>query len=154
MNTVTKRGNNMSYEDEIYHSGYLDGYYDSMELYHSDDETREERAKRRARRKFGRTVALGVGTTAGVAALGVGIAAADKRHSDKVHQRRQDELNSYYQRLKNTADNLKSRMGPFRKKRNIHGFRKSAGSYKVPLNDGDFGSYMKLNRIRRERLNY
>ena len=31
----------MHYEDEIYHSGYLDGYYDSMELYHADEMTDE-----------------------------------------------------------------------------------------------------------------
>ena len=58
----------MNYEDEIYHSGYLDGYYASMELYHADDSemTDEEKARRRRRR---RNIALGVG---GAAALGVG----------------------------------------------------------------------------------
>lgn len=88
-------------EDDLYHSaysdGYLDGYYAGMELYHSDDETREERAKRRARRRLGRYIALGVGVPAGVVALGAGIAAADKRHSEKVWQQRNDELEKRYQ---------------------------------------------------------
>ena len=88
-------------EDDLYHSaysdGYLDGYNASMELYHSDEETREERAKRRARRRFRRNIALGVGTTAGIVGLGAGIAAADKRHMEKVYQRRHDELEGHYQ---------------------------------------------------------
>ena len=43
----------MNYEDEIYHSGYLDGYYAGMELYHADDSemTEEEKAKARRRRR-------------------------------------------------------------------------------------------------------
>lgn len=90
-----------SLEDDLYHSaysdGYLDGYYASTELYHSDDETREERAKRRARRRLRRYIALGVGVPAGVVALGAGIAAADKRHSEKVWQQRNDELEKRYQ---------------------------------------------------------
>lgn len=62
----------MSYEDEIYHSGYLDGYYAGMELYHADTEmTEEEKARRKKRR---RAVALGVGIPAGAAALGAGVA--------------------------------------------------------------------------------
>lgn len=65
-------GNNMYYEDEIYHDGYLDGYYAGMELYHADTEmTEEEKARRRKRR---RAVALGVGIPAGAAALGAGVA--------------------------------------------------------------------------------
>lgn len=65
----------MNYEDEIYHSGYLDGYYDSMELYHSDDSemSEEEKAKRKKRRRA-RAVALGVGIPVGAAALGASIA--------------------------------------------------------------------------------
>lgn len=60
----------MHYLDEIYHSGYLDGYYTGMALYHSDNAeiTDEEKAKAR-RRKRRRNIALGVG---GAAALGVG----------------------------------------------------------------------------------
>ena len=56
------------YEDRIYHDGYLDGYYASMELYHSDDSemTEEEKARRKKRR---RAVALGAGAAA---TLGVG----------------------------------------------------------------------------------
>ncbi len=59
------------YEDEIYHSGYLDGYYASMELYHADPEmTDEEKEKAKVRRKKRlRNIALGVG---GAAALGAG----------------------------------------------------------------------------------
>lgn len=68
-------GNDMHYEDEIYHSGYLDGYYDSMELYHSDDSemTEEEKARRRRHR---RNIALGVAGAAGVAAGGYAIGRA------------------------------------------------------------------------------
>ena len=68
-------GNDMNYEDEIYHSGYLDGYYASMELYHSDDSemTDEEKAKRKKRR-VARAVSLGVGIPVGAAALGASIA--------------------------------------------------------------------------------
>lgn len=88
-------------EDDLYHSaysdGYLDGYYASAELYHSDEETREERAKRRARRRLGGYIALGVGVPAGVIALGAGIAAADKRHSEKVWQQQHDALEKRYQ---------------------------------------------------------
>lgn len=69
--------NNMNYEDEIYHSGYLDGYYASMELYHSDDSemTDEEKAKARRRRRR-RNIALGVAGAAGVAAGGYAIGRA------------------------------------------------------------------------------
>ena len=67
-------GNNMRYEDEIYHSGYLDGYYASMELYHADTEmTEEEKARRRKRR---RNVALGVAGVAGAGAAGYAIGRA------------------------------------------------------------------------------
>lgn len=62
-------GNNIYYEDKIYHDGYLDGYYAGMELYHANDSemTEEEKAAKRRRRR--RNIALGVG---GAAALGVG----------------------------------------------------------------------------------
>ena len=33
------------YEDRIYHSGYLDGYYDGMELYHADEAAGNEMTK-------------------------------------------------------------------------------------------------------------
>lgn len=63
------------YEDEIYHSGYLDGYYDSMELYHADDEmTEEERRARRRKRR--RNIALGVAGAAGAGAAGYAIGRA------------------------------------------------------------------------------
>lgn len=63
------------YEDEIYHSGYLDGYYAGMELYHADDsELTEEEKARRKKRKRARAVALGVGIPVGAAAVGAGIA--------------------------------------------------------------------------------
>lgn len=62
----------MHYEDEIYHSGYLDGYYAGMELYHSDEMTDAEKEKAKARRKRrGRNIALGVGAAAAVGA-GIG----------------------------------------------------------------------------------
>lgn len=43
----------MSYENRIYHDGYLDGYYDSMALCHADPEMAEETTKedRKARLK-------------------------------------------------------------------------------------------------------
>lgn len=60
----------MHYLDEIYHSGYLDGYYAGMELYHADDSEMTDEEKEKARRKRRRrNIALGVG---GAAALGVG----------------------------------------------------------------------------------
>ena len=59
----------MYYEDEIYHSGYLDGYYAGMELYHADDSEMTEEERRARRKKRRRNIALGVGAGA---ALGVG----------------------------------------------------------------------------------
>lgn len=64
----------MHYLDEIYHSGYLDGYYASIALYHSDDTemTDEEKEKaRRKKRKRARAVALGVAGV-GVGAYAIG----------------------------------------------------------------------------------
>lgn len=57
------------YEDRIYHSGYLDGYYASIALCHSDTEMTDEEKEKARRRKRRRNIALGIG---GVAALGAG----------------------------------------------------------------------------------
>ena len=67
-------GNNMNYEDRIYHDGYLDGYYAGMELYHSDTEMTDEEKARRKKRRRARAVALGVGIPVGAAAAGAAIA--------------------------------------------------------------------------------
>lgn len=110
-------------EDDLYHSaysdGYLDGYYAGMELYHSDEETREERAKRRARRRFRRTIALGVGTAAGVTALGAGIIAADRRHSEKVWQQRHDALDKRYQYWKRRGAEMERHHQAWEKIKNV-----------------------------------
>lgn len=61
--------------DDLYHSGYSDGYYDGMELYHEDTEmTEEERKARRRRRR--RNIALGVAGVAGAGAAGYAVGRA------------------------------------------------------------------------------
>lgn len=61
--------------DDLYHSGYSDGYYDGMELYHEDTEmTDEERKARRRRRR--RNIALGVAGVAGAGAAGYAVGRA------------------------------------------------------------------------------
>ena len=133
----------MNYEDEIYHSGYLDGYYASMELYHSDDSemTEEEKAKAR-RKKRRRNIALGV---AGAAALGVGGYALKEASY----------LDGYYAGLErarkhpNTKYWTSPRDSKIKPKRTISGFRRNPGTYRFDPNK-DFGGFLTLQEMHRK----
>ena len=117
----------MYYEDEIYHSaysdGYSDGYYAGMELYHADDEmTEEERRARRRKRR--RNIALGVAGVAGAGAAGYAIGRALYGREKSTEKPRKTVT---VKRWKYPPDDERPKA-----KRNIHGFRRSTGSYKVP----------------------
>ena len=125
------------YEDEIYHSGYLDGYYAGMELYHADEEMseedrrikkileEEEKARRKKRRRN-----FAIRTAAGLALGGAGAYAyhkAKEAELDAAANRGADYINDWINTLNNTI--RKSTPKP---KRKIKGFRRDTGSYKVP----------------------
>lgn len=152
-----KRGDTMNYEDEIYHSGYLDGYYDSMELYHADDEMTEEERKAR-RRKRRRNIALGVLGGGGVA-LGAAYA-----YNKAKEEKRIREFAKNFRAAKEKANNNLNKSGAetvsstMRKsapkpKRTISGFRRnkqynflrSPGTYTINPVTGDFGTYLTLH---------
>lgn len=135
---IRKRGNNMSYEDRIYHSGYLDGYYASMELYHSDEMTDEEKIqkaleedrkarRKRRRRNFAIRTAVGLGLS-GVGAYAYNKAKeAERAERDAAMNRSMNDLNDWVKTVRSTM--RKSAPKP---KRTVKGFRKTAGTYKVP----------------------
>lgn len=130
----------MNYEDEIYHSGYLDGYYASMELYHADDSemTDEEKARRKKRR---RKIALGVGIPVGAAVgiLGGTYLYNEAKINKEIHEK-------FGKKPRTTVKHWKY------PKDDIHGFRRNVtGSYKVP-NTGTFGSWDKLYIARDRKL--
>ena len=118
----------MNYEDEIYHSGYLDGYYASMELYHADDSemTEEERRARRKRRRrnFAIRTAVGLGLS-GVGAYAYSKAKeAERAERDAAMNRSMNDLDDWVKVVPTTM--RKSAPKP---KDNIHGFRKNIGPY-------------------------
>lgn len=103
-------GNNMNYEDEIYHSGYLDGYYASMELCHADETAGNEATKedKKAMRKkkwkrygnrakyymksYWRGIPAGLAVGTGIGALvGAYDANVFMRHSAMKYKRADDE---------------------------------------------------------------
>lgn len=146
-----KRGGTMNYEDRIYHSGYLDGYYASMELYHSDDSemTEEEKAKARRKRRR-RNIALGVLGGAGVA-LGAAYV-----HNKIKEEKRIREFAKNFRAAKEKANNNLNKSGAetvsstMRKsapkpKRTISGFRRNPGTYTINPVTGDFGTYLTLH---------
>jgi len=109
--------------DDIYHSAYSDGYYAGMELYHADDEmTEEERRARRRKRR--RNIALGVAGVAGAGAAGYAIGRALYGREKSTEKPRKTVT---VKRWKYPPDDERPKA-----KRNIHGFRRSTGSYKVP----------------------
>ncbi len=128
------------YEDEIYHSGYLDGYYAGMELYHADPEMTDEEkiqkaleAERKARRKrlrrnFAIRTAIGLGL-GGVSAYAYNKAKeAERAERDAAMNRSMNDLNDW---IKTVHSSLR-RSAP-KPKRNVKGFRRNVtGSYKVP----------------------
>ena len=96
--------------DDLYHSGYSDGYYDSMELYHADEMssnemTKEERAARRKKKwkRYGnrakyygksylRGIPAGLAIGTGIGALaGAYDANVYMKHSAMKYERADDE---------------------------------------------------------------
>lgn len=123
----------MRYEDEIYHSGYLDGYYASMALYHSDEMTEEERRARR-KKKRRRNIALGI--------VGAGALGAGGYYGYKKMQKENEEMGDAIDRVTAAVKRMKSAPEP---KSTVKGFRRNPGTYKINPVTGDFGSYLTLH---------
>ena len=169
----------MNYEDRIYHSGYLDGYYASRELYHSDDSemTEEEKAKARRKRRR-RNIALGltsaalIGGSAYTYHKAKKAADAESAEWDAAMKRNRDGFGNWAKTVRTThsaydptanysGHTEMHRVPPTAKakpkrKRTIPGFRRNVtGSYKINPT-GDLKSYLTLHgfRIRESMRNW
>ena len=143
------------YEDKIYHDGYLDGYYASMELYHADEMagnemTKEERRARRreemiARRKKRRR-ARAIGTGAAVAGGALALANPDIRRAVTGHLRTESQL------PKNIG------VGIGRAGKGLYNFKPNRATWKIREGAGAVGSAVarhtpKYNTFRKTVAN-